>query len=144
MRRDSYSSRLFSSPLPPPATPPTCSRTDAKRSGEGQRDPFALHVAVAPPPEPIAIERTAEVAVAPEVAPPVETFRVTGIIRVGERGCAIVNEKTWYLGKMNLGYELVKLEDERIEIKTPDGRTVTCELIRERAATEGFGAPVAP
>jgi len=120
-------------------------RADAKAfKGKVKRDPFALRAPAAPPVAPTEIEKTEEVAVRPEIAPPVESFRVTGIIRVGGRGCAIVNEKTWFLGKTNLGYELVGLEDDRIRIKTPDGRTVSCELVRERSASEGFDASAAP
>lgn len=121
-------------------------RADAKAfRAKVKRDPFALREE-APPPAPPVVEavKTAEVALEPEVAPPTEVFRVTAIIRVGGRGCAVVNDKTWYLGKMNLGYELVKIEDDRVEIKTPDNRTIQCDLIRERTAAEEFGAPLAP
>ncbi|MEZ7891543.1 MAG: hypothetical protein QMC67_07335 [Candidatus Wallbacteria bacterium] len=60
-----------------------------------------------------------------------ENFRVEGIIKIGERGCAMINSKLWYVGKPQLGYELIKLYDESVEIKTPDGRILKCQLIKE-------------
>lgn len=134
-----------------PAAPAGAAASDAlfrnKADGKAfraklKRDPFAPPkgiVVVAPPP----VERTLEVEVE-RPATPVESFRVTGIIRVGERGCAVINERTWYLGRPNLGYELVKIEDERVEIKTPDGRLISSELIRDRAPAADFGADAAP
>jgi len=62
-----------------------------------------------------------------------ENFSVEGIIKLGERGCAIINSKIWYVGKPNLGYELIKLHDELVEIKTPDGRILKCKLVKEKA-----------
>jgi len=61
-----------------------------------------------------------------------ENFKVEGIIKIGDRGCAIINSRIWYIGKPNMGYELVKLYDEMVEIKTPDGRTLKCQLIKEK------------
>jgi len=61
-----------------------------------------------------------------------ENFSVEGIIKLGDRGCAIINSKIWYVGKPNLGYELIKLHDELVEIKTPDGRVLKCKLVKER------------
>lgn len=107
-----------------------------------KRDLFGLRRAEVVPQ---AAAATAEVALpaAPEVvkppAPATEDFRVEGIIRIGERGCAIVNAKTWYVGKTNLGYRLEKLYDDKVEIKAPDGRTLTCNLIREQTAGPAFG-----
>lgn len=60
-----------------------------------------------------------------------ENFRVEGIIKVGGRGCAMINSKLWYVGKPQLGYELIKLNDESVEIKTPDGRVLKCQLVKE-------------
>ncbi|HNY11918.1 MAG TPA: hypothetical protein PKK26_10045 [Candidatus Wallbacteria bacterium] len=62
-----------------------------------------------------------------------EKFPVEGIIKVGERGCAIINSKIWYVGKPDLGYELIKLYDEMVEIKTPDGRILKRKLVKENA-----------
>lgn len=63
-----------------------------------------------------------------------ENFSVEGIIKLGDRGCAIINSKIWYVGKPNLGYELIKLHDEAVEIKTPDGRILKCKLVKEKPA----------
>jgi len=63
-----------------------------------------------------------------------ENFSVEGIIKLGERGCAIINSKIWYVGKPNLGYELIKLHDELVEIKTPDGRILKCKLVKEKSS----------
>ena len=54
-------------------------------------------------------------------------FKVEGIIKIGNRGCAIINSKLWFVGKEEMGYVLHKLntEAETVEIKTPTGRVIT-------------------
>ena len=68
----------------------------------------------------------------PQISRSDENFRVEGIIRISGRGCAIINGKIWFPGKPNFGYELLKVYDEYVEIKTPDGRTIKCTLIKEK------------
>lgn len=62
-----------------------------------------------------------------------ENFRVEAIIRLGEKGCAVINSKIWYVGRNSFGYTLVKLHDESVEIKTPAGNVIKCELIKKKA-----------
>lgn len=62
-----------------------------------------------------------------------ENFRVEAIIKIGDRGCAVINSKIWYVGKNSFGYTLMKLNDESVEIKTPAGNIITCELIKKKA-----------
>ncbi len=64
---------------------------------------------------------------------PDENFRVEAIIKIGEKGCAVINSKLWYLGKNSFGYMLVKLNDESVEIKTPAGNIIKCDLIKKKA-----------
>ena len=54
-------------------------------------------------------------------------FKVEGIIKIGNRGCAIINSKLWFVGKGEMGYVLQKLntEAETVEIKTPAGQIIT-------------------
>jgi len=64
---------------------------------------------------------------------PGETFKVEGIIKIGERGCAVINSKIWYVGKNNFGYTLYKLGEDYVDIKTPDGKIIKVELIKKKA-----------
>ncbi|HOT75439.1 MAG TPA: hypothetical protein PK467_06625 [Candidatus Wallbacteria bacterium] len=64
---------------------------------------------------------------------PDENFRVEAIIKIGEKGCAVINSKLWYVGKNSFGYMLVKLNDESVEIKTPAGNIIKCDLIKKKA-----------
>lgn len=75
---------------------------------------------------------TSEVSASARYAGTEENFKVEGIIKIGEKGCAIINSRIWYIGRPNMGYELVKLYDEMVEIKTPDGRILKCRLIKEK------------
>ncbi len=65
--------------------------------------------------------------------PEAETFRVEAIIKIGDKGCAVINSKLWYINKNNFGYMLVKLNDESVEIKTPSGDIIKSELIKKKA-----------
>ncbi len=62
-----------------------------------------------------------------------ENFKVEAIIKIGEKGCAIINSKIWRLGRSNFGYMLMKLNEESVEIKTPAGNVIKCELIKKKA-----------
>lgn len=62
-----------------------------------------------------------------------ENFKVEAIIKIGDRGCAVINSKIWYVGKNSFGYMLMKLNDESVEIKTPAGNIIKCELIKKKA-----------
>lgn len=62
-----------------------------------------------------------------------ENFKVEAIIKIGEKGCAVINSKIWYVGKNSFGYMLMKLNDESVEIKTPAGNVIKCELIKKKA-----------
>lgn len=62
-----------------------------------------------------------------------ENFKVEAIIKIGEKGCAVINSKLWYVGKNSFGYMLMKLNDESVEIKTPAGNVIKCELIKKKA-----------
>ena len=64
-------------------------------------------------------------------------FKVEGIIKIGNRGCAIINSSVWggeskimFVGKSQLGYELKGLhpEAETVEIITPSGKIIKCGL----------------
>ncbi len=63
---------------------------------------------------------------------PDENFKVEAIIKIGQKGCAVINSKIWYIGKNNFGYMLMKLNDESVEIKTPAGNIIKCELIKKK------------
>ena len=101
--------------------------------------------AAAPPvPVPIPVQQQAAVPVSPQSAvlpqpvfpapdsSPVEIFNVEGIIKMGDRGCAIINSKLWFVGKPDQGYEVIKLHPEAVEIKTPGGKILKCKLTREK------------
>jgi len=62
-----------------------------------------------------------------------ENFKVEAIIKIGEKGCAVINSKIWYVGKNSFGYMLMKLNDESVDIKTPAGNVIKCELIKKKA-----------
>lgn len=62
-----------------------------------------------------------------------ENFKVEAIIKIGDRGCAVINSKIWYVGKNSFGYTLMKLNDQSVEIKTPAGNIIKCELIKKKA-----------
>lgn len=62
----------------------------------------------------------------------VEIFNVEGIIKIGGRGCAIVNSRLWFVGKPEQGYELIKLHPEAVEIKLPNGSVVKHKLMKTR------------
>jgi hypothetical protein len=62
----------------------------------------------------------------------VEVFNVEGIIKMGNRGCAIINSRIWFVGKPEQGYELLKLHPEAVEIKLPDGSVVKHKLMKTR------------
>lgn len=62
-----------------------------------------------------------------------ENFRVEAIIKIGEKGCAVINSKIWYVGKNSFGYMLTKLNEESVEIKTPAGNVIKCDLIKKKA-----------
>jgi hypothetical protein len=64
---------------------------------------------------------------------PDENFKVEAIIKIGEKGCAVINSKIWYVGKNSFGYMLMKLNDESVEIKTPAGNIIKCDLIKKKA-----------
>ncbi|EKD69652.1 MAG: hypothetical protein ACD_47C00047G0002 [uncultured bacterium] len=66
-------------------------------------------------------------------SPADESFRVEAIIKIGEKGCAIINSKIWYVGKNSFGYMLTKLNEESVEIKTPAGNIIKCDLIKKKA-----------
>ncbi|HOT77134.1 MAG TPA: hypothetical protein PK467_15190 [Candidatus Wallbacteria bacterium] len=98
----------------------------------------------AAPPAPVAVQQTVAVPVSSQPAAanppvstaadssPVEIFNVEGIIKMGERGCAIINSKLWFVGKPDQGYEVIKLHPESVEIKTPEGKILKCKLTREK------------
>ncbi len=62
----------------------------------------------------------------------VEIFNVEGIIKMGNKGCAIINSRLWFVGKPEQGYELIKLHPEAVEIKLPDGKIVKHKLMKNR------------
>jgi len=63
---------------------------------------------------------------------PDENFKVEGIIKIGKGGCAIINSKIWYFERPYLGYKIVEIDDEFVNIKAPDGRIIKCVLVKEK------------
>jgi len=61
-----------------------------------------------------------------------ENFKVEGIIKIGKGGCAIINSKIWYFERPYLGYRIVEIEDEYVNIKAPDGKIIKCGLMKEK------------
>lgn len=61
-----------------------------------------------------------------------ENFKVEGIIKIGKGGCAIINSKIWYFERPYLGYKIVEIDDEFVNIKAPDGRIIKCVLVKEK------------
>lgn len=84
------------------------------------------------------VKKAEPVSPEPVTAPPAAStdpqFHVEAIIAMGERGCATVDGKLWYLGDLRQGYVLQSLTGDQITLATPDGRTIVRTLQR-RAST---------
>lgn len=104
----------------------------AARPPEPKVQQVAVQTGPAPQPaQPIQPPLRPEPRQAPQAADTAQVeFRVEGIIKIGNRGCAIINSKLWFVGKEEMGYVLQKLnaEAETVEIKTPAGRVITLGL----------------
>jgi len=83
-------------------------------------------------PEKTAADSMASNAQKPKGQSPDENFKVEGIIKTGKGGCAIINSKIWYFERPYLGYKIVEIDDEFVNIKAPDGRIIKCVLVKEK------------
>lgn len=111
----------------------------SEKPPEPKLQPVAVQTGPAPgvpqPPQPPAqpLMQTGPSAMSQNADTAQVEFRVEGIIKIGNRGCAIINSSVWggeskimFVGKAEMGYILKKLdtEGETVEIKTPTGSVI--------------------